>query len=90
MSADEITTLKVSMGKMETKIDDIKSDVGDIKKTLADYIEKAETKYAAKWVEKAIVWVTITVLGVVIVAIVGTVIQRPVGQVKGVMTSYVD
>jgi len=79
------------MGKMETKIDNIIESVDGMKETLEKYIDKAEKTYAAKWVEKAIIWVTITVLSVVLVAIVGTVIVKPVGQVKGIMTSiYAD
>lgn len=40
------------LAKVEQKLEDVCNDIGEIKKTLNTFIQSADDKYTAKWVEK--------------------------------------
>lgn len=61
MSTKEVSQLKLDMQSMKDDIKYIKEDLGELKKTLKDFIDKADGKYAGKWVEKIWAWVLLTV-----------------------------
>jgi hypothetical protein len=45
----KLTTLE-RMAKMEQKLDDVCADLTEIKATIKDFIESADSKYAPRWV----------------------------------------
>ena len=62
-------TLVERMAKVETKIDDIKSNVSEIKRIVEkqdDKFENLNKKFASKWVEKVLIGV---IIGAVIIII---------------------
>ncbi len=62
------------MTKIETDISYIKNDMNELKSSLKDFIEKADSKYSAKWAEIAVKYfITLIVGGVVTALLVGVI-----------------
>ena len=51
MSIKDITQLKVDMQQIKDDIKYTRQDVAELKKEVCDWMEKADVKYAQKWVE---------------------------------------
>lgn len=49
------------LAKMEQKLDDACTDITELKKTLKNFIDCADEKYSAKWVEKTYVSFLVTI-----------------------------
>lgn len=54
--SDDITNLKIRMGKFEEKLGATNDTVGRIEKKLDKFIECADDKFAGSWVERALIW----------------------------------
>jgi len=54
--SDDITNLKIRMGKFEEKLGATNDTVGRIEKKLDKFIECADNKFAGSWVERALIW----------------------------------
>jgi len=53
---NEIVQLKGSMIEFKTKLTNTENTVKRIEDKLDTFIEKADTKFAAKWTEKLLIW----------------------------------
>ena len=54
--SDDITNLKIRMGKFEEKLGATNDTVGRIEKKLDKFIKCADDKFANRWTEKVLVW----------------------------------
>ena len=54
MSVDNLKKLEMNMAKFETNLENLTKDVGEIKISLKEFIEKADEKYSTKNVEKIV------------------------------------
>ncbi|MFH1052753.1 MAG: hypothetical protein V1779_17675 [bacterium] len=54
MANNELQKLALNMVKLETNLKNLTTDVGEIKTTLKEFIEKADERYAEKRVEKLV------------------------------------
>jgi hydroxyethylthiazole kinase-like sugar kinase family protein len=70
MTQSEVERIAV----LETKVDGIDSKLDGLKKDLCDFIEAADRRYSAKWVETGAAWLIGVVLTAVIAAVLGLVL----------------
>ena len=54
MAAKKELEMEGRMSRMEQSLSDVKDDVGEIKKTLNDFIKSADDKYASRSVVKMV------------------------------------
>jgi hypothetical protein len=85
--ADEINEIKINMAKFETKLEsfgdklnehisDQKNDLEGLKKLITDFVDSADNKYAPMWTADAIKWTIVTVMGAIILAVLGLIIIK--------------
>lgn len=67
----EIAILKTRMDEMEKNIN---KRFDNLEETIKLFIDNSERKFSAKWVEDAVKYVTVTIVGIVIVAILKLVV----------------
>jgi len=79
----DITNLKISMEKMKTDLEYIKKALQEngkehevIIKKIDLWIESCEKRFSAKWVETTLVWIGRIVIGAVILALLGLIINK--------------
>lgn len=60
---------------MKEDINHIKTDIGELKSTLKEFIETSEGRFAGKWVEKALFWILMTAGGVIITYFIKTILE---------------
>lgn len=53
-----------------------KENTERLEKMLIEFIEKSETKFSAKWVEKAVSWTGYVVIGTVLAALMALVVTN--------------
>jgi len=83
MPKSDITNLKISMEKMKTDLEYIKAALSEngkahevIIKKMDLWIEGCENRFSAKWVETTLVWIGRIVIGAVILALLGLIINK--------------
>jgi len=73
---NDIIQLKGSMIKLETKLTSTEKTVERIEDKLDTFIEKADTKFAAKWTEKLLVWGGCIIGATILVALMSLILKR--------------
>lgn len=69
----EIAILKTRMDEMEKNMN---QRFDRLEQTMANFIDKADSKFSAKWVENAVKYVVITVAGLIVAAVVKLVLIK--------------
>ncbi len=83
----EIAILKTRMDEMDKNMNKRFDRLED---TLANFIEKADSKFSAKWVENAVKYVVVTIIGLVIVAGFKLLIDKPVTAYTPAVSSNIS
>lgn len=54
--SEDVTNIKIDMAKLETKLASTDATVNRIEKKMDDFIKCANKKFAARYVERVLVW----------------------------------
>lgn len=68
-------SVAVKVAKMEKDVEYIKTELGETKELIKEFIDKADTKYASKTTEKVVYGMVGTILTAVLLAILYMVIK---------------
>jgi len=72
----ELEKIKIIVAEQKKDIAYIKKDMARVYDKISSFIDKAEVKFADKWVENTLVWVGRIIIGAIILALLGLVITQ--------------
>ena len=71
----EIATMGKDIEYIKKSLENNEEHHKDLKDLINSFIESSETKFSAKWVEKAVIYIGSLVTGAIVIALIGLILK---------------